>query len=94
MSNAMKLLSLLFQPAQRSYVSIQTLPDKGKKAHMRLIFKAGLALGAPVAFHDLSVSDILTMNNTNTNGPMSVTHAVLNASMVARKAGTILTLLQ
>lgn len=30
------------------------------------------------------------MNNTNINGLMFVTHAVLNASMITRKAGTIL----
>ncbi|EYE90874.1 SDR family oxidoreductase [Aspergillus ruber CBS 135680] len=55
-----------------------------------LVNNAGLALGAPSAFHDLRISDILAMNNTNINGLMFVTHAVLNASMITRKAGTIL----
>ncbi|PYH82632.1 NAD(P)-binding protein [Aspergillus uvarum CBS 121591] len=55
-----------------------------------LINNAGLALGAPAPFHELKIADILTMNNTNINGWMFVTHAVLNASMIPRKAGTIL----
>ncbi|KAK9320602.1 hypothetical protein V1517DRAFT_264048, partial [Lipomyces orientalis] len=37
-----------------------------------------------------SISDILTMNNTNINGTMFVTYAVLNRCMQSRKAGTIL----
>jgi NADP-dependent 3-hydroxy acid dehydrogenase YdfG len=52
--------------------------------------KAGLALGAPAAFPDLKVSDIVTMNSTNINGLMFVTYAVLNSSMMSRKSGTIL----
>ncbi|KAE8164459.1 NADP-dependent L-serine/L-allo-threonine dehydrogenase ydfG [Aspergillus tamarii] len=55
-----------------------------------LINNAGLALGAPAAFPDLKVSDILTMNSTNINGLMFATYAVLKASMMSRKAGTIL----
>ncbi|RDW94096.1 SDR family oxidoreductase [Aspergillus mulundensis] len=52
--------------------------------------QAGLALGAPAAFPDLKVSDIVTMNSTNINGLMFVTYAVLNSSMMKRKDGTIL----
>ncbi|KAL4868591.1 hypothetical protein BDV12DRAFT_96242 [Aspergillus spectabilis] len=55
-----------------------------------LIDNAGLALGAPAAFPDLKVSDIVTMNSTNINGLMFVTYAVLNLSMLRRKEGTIL----
>ncbi|KAJ9638752.1 hypothetical protein H2199_006612 [Coniosporium tulheliwenetii] len=55
-----------------------------------LVNNAGLALGAPAAFPQLSISDIMTMNNTNINGMMWVTHAVLNQSMLSRKEGTIL----
>lgn len=36
------------------------------------------------------MADILTMNNTNINGMMWVTHAVLNKSFLPRKTGTIL----
>ncbi|KAI9372051.1 hypothetical protein BJX61DRAFT_534262 [Aspergillus egyptiacus] len=55
-----------------------------------LINNAGLALGAPAAFPDLKVSDIVTMNNTNINGLMFATYAVLNSGMMSRKEGTIL----
>ena len=47
-------------------------------------------MGAPAAFPDLKVQDILTMNNTNTNGTMFVTYSVLNRFMRARDSGTIL----
>ncbi|KAL4910712.1 hypothetical protein BDW74DRAFT_141695 [Aspergillus multicolor] len=55
-----------------------------------LINNAGLALGAPAAFPDLKIRDIMTMNSTNINGLMFATYAVLNASMIKRKEGTIL----
>ncbi|KAH8895214.1 NAD(P)-binding protein [Thozetella sp. PMI_491] len=55
-----------------------------------LVNNAGLALGAPAIFPDQKISDIVTMNNTNINGMMFVTHAVLNRSMRTRKRGTIL----
>lgn len=55
-----------------------------------LINNAGLALGTPARFPELKISDIITMNNTNVNGYMFVTHAVLNHSMMARGEGTIL----
>ncbi|KAF2021195.1 NAD(P)-binding protein [Aaosphaeria arxii CBS 175.79] len=55
-----------------------------------LINNAGLALGAPARFPDLKISDVSTMNNTNINGMMFVTHSVLNRSMMPHKAGTIL----
>lgn len=52
--------------------------------------KAGLAIGAPNAFHNLKISEIQTMISTNVNGPMYVAHSVLNRSMIPRKAGTII----
>ncbi|KAL4968028.1 SDR family oxidoreductase [Aspergillus stella-maris] len=55
-----------------------------------LVNNAGLALGAPAAFPDLKISDIITMNGTNINGLMFTTYAVLNSSMMKRKEGTIL----
>ncbi|EPS32883.1 hypothetical protein PDE_07844 [Penicillium oxalicum 114-2] len=55
-----------------------------------LVNNAGLALGAPNAFHDLKINDIQTMISTNINGPMFVTHSVLNRSMISRNSGTIL----
>ncbi|KAF3022086.1 hypothetical protein E8E14_013605 [Neopestalotiopsis sp. 37M] len=56
-----------------------------------LINNAGLALGTPARFPDLKISDIVTMNNTNVNGYMFMTHAVLNHSMMPRGGqGTIL----
>ncbi|SPO06891.1 probable short-chain alcohol dehydrogenase of unknown specificity [Cephalotrichum gorgonifer] len=55
-----------------------------------LVNNAGLALGAPAPFADLKISDVVTMNNTNVNGLMFVTHSVLNRSMLSRGAGTIL----
>jgi 3-hydroxy acid dehydrogenase/malonic semialdehyde reductase len=39
-------------------------------------------LGAPARFPDLKISDIMTMNNTNINGLMFMTHAVLNQCML------------
>ncbi|KAM0491791.1 hypothetical protein ACHAP8_010421, partial [Fusarium lateritium] len=55
-----------------------------------LVNNAGLALGAPSVFNELKVQDILAMNNTNLNGTMFVTYAVLNRSMRPRDSGTIL----
>ncbi|KAI1875041.1 uncharacterized protein JN550_002470 [Neoarthrinium moseri] len=54
------------------------------------VVEAGLALGAPSRFPELSISDITTMNNTNVNGYMFVTHSVLNRSMMSRGEGIIL----
>ena len=51
---------------------------------------AGLALGAPSRFNELSINDILQMNQTNVNGTMFMTYTVLNASMMKRGSGTIL----
>ncbi|KAL2842564.1 hypothetical protein BJY01DRAFT_249049 [Aspergillus pseudoustus] len=53
-----------------------------------LINNAGLALGAPARFPGLSIQDITTMVNTNINGLMYVTYAVLNRSMLPRGFGT------
>ena len=56
-----------------------------------LVNNAGLALGAPKRFPDLSVADIVTMTNTNVQGVMFSTHAVLNhGGMMKRERGTIL----
>ncbi|KAH0363031.1 NADP-dependent L-serine/L-allo-threonine dehydrogenase ydfG, partial [Aureobasidium melanogenum] len=55
-----------------------------------LVNNAGLALGAPYAFPELSVKDILTMNNTNVNGLMLTTYSVLQHGMRKRGEGTIL----
>lgn len=55
-----------------------------------LINNAGLALGAPATFHQLNIQDIQTMNNTNINGYMFMSYAVLNKSMIPRNSGTIL----
>lgn len=43
-----------------------------------LINNAGLAIGAPNAFPDLQIQDIITMTGTNINGFMFATYAVLN----------------
>ncbi|KAJ8092741.1 hypothetical protein PM082_007070 [Marasmius tenuissimus] len=53
-----------------------------------LINNAGLALGTPAKFPDLPISYITTMNNTNINGYMYMTHAVLNRSMLHQGSGT------
>lgn len=56
-----------------------------------LINNAGLALGAPNAFPDLKVQDIITMTGTNINGYMFTTYAALNeGKMKERRKGTIL----
>jgi len=54
--------------------------------------QAGLALGAPKPFPDLSIPDITTMISANVNGMMWVTHSVLNRSMRVQDPpqGTIL----
>ena len=56
-----------------------------------LINNAGLALGAPNAFPDLNIEDIVTMSSTNVNGYMFAAYAVLNAGqMKTRGHGIIL----
>jgi len=55
-----------------------------------ICIQAGLALGAPATFPQLNIQDIQTMNNTNINGYMFMSHAVLNKSMIPRNSGTIL----
>ncbi|KAL4896180.1 hypothetical protein BDV59DRAFT_129576 [Aspergillus ambiguus] len=77
----------------QSYEAVESAVNESVKdfGHIDiLINNAGLALGAPAAFPDLKVSDIVTMNGTNINGLMFVTYAVLNSSMMERKTGTIL----
>ncbi|KAH9863909.1 hypothetical protein J1614_009842 [Plenodomus biglobosus] len=56
-----------------------------------LINNAGLALGAPAAFPDLKIQDVITMTGTNINGFMFATYAVLNeGGMKERGRGIIL----
>ncbi|KAM0130332.1 hypothetical protein ACHAP3_007471 [Botrytis cinerea] len=55
-----------------------------------LINNAGLALGAPAAFWELSLELIDQMNTTNISGTMYTTHSVLNRSMIPNSKGTIL----
>jgi 3-hydroxy acid dehydrogenase/malonic semialdehyde reductase len=56
-----------------------------------LVNNAGLALGAPAAFPDLNIEDVVTMTGTNVNGYLFATHAVLNeGGMRERRKGTIL----
>ncbi|KAF2853403.1 short chain dehydrogenase/ reductase-like protein [Plenodomus tracheiphilus IPT5] len=56
-----------------------------------LINNAGLALGAPNAFPDLNIQDVITMTGTNINGFMFAAYAVLNeGGMKERGKGTIL----
>lgn len=77
----------------QQYDSVKKAVDDAAKDHDQidvLINNAGLALGAPSRFNDLKIEDILTMNQTNVNGTMFMTYAVLNASMIPRNSGTIL----
>lgn len=56
-----------------------------------LINNAGLALGAPAAFPNLKIQDVITMTGTNINGSMFATYVVLNeGGMKERGRGTIL----
>jgi 3-hydroxy acid dehydrogenase/malonic semialdehyde reductase len=56
-----------------------------------LVNNAGIAIGAPRSFPELTIDEINTMLSTNVNGYMYVTHAVLNAGgMFKAKRGTIL----
>jgi 3-hydroxy acid dehydrogenase/malonic semialdehyde reductase len=56
-----------------------------------LINNAGLAIGAPAAFPELKIEDVITMTSTNINGYMFATYAVLNeGKMRERGRGTIL----
>jgi 3-hydroxy acid dehydrogenase/malonic semialdehyde reductase len=43
-----------------------------------LINNAGLAIGAPNAFPELKIEDVITMTGTNINGFMFATYVVLN----------------
>ncbi|KAI1061183.1 hypothetical protein LB506_011759 [Fusarium annulatum] len=52
--------------------------------------QAGLALGAPGRFWEIPIDQVAQMSNTNINGVMFTTHAVLNHSMWERKKGTII----
>ncbi|KAB8596095.1 hypothetical protein FH972_025804 [Carpinus fangiana] len=55
-----------------------------------LINNAGLAVGAPNPFYELSPEQIDQMNGTNISGMMYATHAVLNKAFVPQNSGTIL----
>lgn len=78
----------------QSYESINTATQNliPKIGHIDvLINNAGLALGAPAAFPDLKIEDIITMTSTNINGYLFATYAALNTgNMAQRKRGTIL----
>lgn len=55
-----------------------------------LINNAGLAIGAPNAFPDLKIQDVITMTGTNINGYMFATYAVLNeGGMKGRGKGVL-----
>ncbi|QGI59536.1 hypothetical protein CEK27_001661 [Fusarium fujikuroi] len=80
-------------------VDIQNQPDieKAVKSAVSelgqidiLINNAGLALGAPGRFWEIPIDQVAQMSNTNINGVMFTTHAVLNHSMWKRKKGTII----
>ncbi|KAI7761681.1 hypothetical protein LZL87_013119 [Fusarium oxysporum] len=80
-------------------VDIQNQPDIEKAVKSAtselgqidiLINNAGLALGAPGRFWEIPVDQVAQMSNTNINGVMFTTHAVLNHSMWERKKGTII----
>lgn len=51
-----------------------------------LINNAGLAIGAPSAFPELKIEDIITMSATNVNGFMFSTYAVLNEGKMRERA--------
>jgi len=56
-----------------------------------LVNNAGLAVGAPNRFPDLTIEQITTMSGTNINGFMFATYAALNeGKMKERNKGTIL----
>ena len=56
-----------------------------------LVNNAGLAVGAPSRFPDLTIDQITTMSGTNINGFMFATYAALNeGKMKERNKGTIL----
>lgn len=56
-----------------------------------LVNNAGLAVGAPNRFPDLTIDHITTMSGTNINGFMFATYAALNeGKMKERNTGTIL----
>lgn len=56
-----------------------------------LVNNAGLAIGAPNRFPDLTIDQIMTMSGTNINGFMFATYAALNeGKMKERNKGTIL----
>ncbi|KAF5609086.1 ketoreductase [Fusarium subglutinans] len=54
------------------------------------VIQAGLALGAPGRFWEIPIDQVAQMSNTNINGVMFTTHAVLNHSMWERKTGAII----
>lgn len=68
-----------------------SLTDAGVSSIDVVINNAGLAIGAPRSFPELSMDEIDTMLGTNVAGYMYTTHAVLNAGgMLAAKRGTIM----
>ncbi|KAH9880604.1 hypothetical protein IAQ61_000898 [Plenodomus lingam] len=55
-----------------------------------LVNNAGLALGAPNAFPDLKIQDVVTMTGTNINGFMFATYAVWNEGGMKKRAKGII----
>jgi 3-hydroxy acid dehydrogenase / malonic semialdehyde reductase len=82
------VLSLCFdvQDKEAVFSNITNLPDQWKQVDL-LINNAGLALGRD-SFEDADLNDWETMMNTNVNGLLYVTRAVL-PFMIARKQGHI-----
>ncbi|KAL4761100.1 uncharacterized protein BDW70DRAFT_159967 [Aspergillus foveolatus] len=67
----------------QSYEDVEKVVNETDKELM-------LALGAPAAFPNLKISDIVIVNSTNVNQLMFATYAVHNSAMPSRKEGTIL----
>lgn len=82
------VLSLCFdvQDKEAVFSNITNLPEQWKQVDL-LINNAGLALGRD-SFEDADLNDWETMMNTNVNGLLYVTRAVL-PFMIARKQGHI-----
>ncbi|GBG27890.1 NADP-dependent 3-hydroxy acid dehydrogenase [Hondaea fermentalgiana] len=76
---------------EKAVESIAADLEKDGKHLDVLVNNAGLAVGAPAIFPDLTSSQISTMIGTNISGMLSTTYAVLNqGGMKKRKHGTIL----
>jgi 3-hydroxy acid dehydrogenase/malonic semialdehyde reductase len=56
-----------------------------------LINNAGLAIGAPNAFPELKIDDVITMTGTNINGFMFATYVVLNEGGMRKRGKGMIT---